>query len=106
MVTLLALVARPGFSQTDDPSLLSVRRIYGSPEFKPELFGPARWLAGGTSYTIQEDSKEGAGQDIVRYNTETGARMYLSRLPSWSRLGIPPRSISKTTPGPRTRSSS
>ena len=74
VVSLLALVARPAYSQTDDPSLLSVRRIYGSPEFKPELFGPARWLAGGTSYTILEDSKEGAGQDIVRYNTETGAR--------------------------------
>ncbi len=51
-----------------------MRRIYGSPDFKPEFFGPARWLAGGTAYTTLEASKQGAGQDIVRYNAETGAR--------------------------------
>ena len=40
----LVLARRPGQTAQQDPSLLSVKRIYGSPDFAPERFGPARWL--------------------------------------------------------------
>jgi dipeptidyl-peptidase-4 len=64
-------------AQTDDPSLLSVRGIYGSAEFRPEFFGPARWLANGAAYTTLEPPAQGKGQDIVRYDVETGTRTLL-----------------------------
>lgn len=65
-------------AQVSDSTLLSVDRIYGSPEFRSEFFGPARWLAGGTAYTTLEPSKETkGGMDIVRYEAETGARSVL-----------------------------
>lgn len=61
-----------------DSTLLNVKRIYGSPEFRPQQFGPAAWLAGGTAYTTVEPSKDTkGGQDIVRYDAETGARTVL-----------------------------
>ena len=63
------------FFQTDDPSLLSVRRIYGSPEFKPELFGPARWLAGGTSYTIAGGLERGRAARTSYGTTPRPARV-------------------------------
>src|SRR5690606_7792849 len=74
---LLALVG-PLTAQTADSSLLSLERIYTSTEFRPEFFGPARWLAGGTAYTTLERSREGkGGQDLVRYDVETGTRTVL-----------------------------
>ncbi|MEO8030500.1 MAG: DPP IV N-terminal domain-containing protein, partial [Gemmatimonadota bacterium] len=72
--------AAPALAQTTplDSSYLSVTRIYGSAEFRPESFGPARWLAGGMAYTTLEPSVETkGGQDIVRYEAETGARSIL-----------------------------
>ena len=43
-------------------------------EFAAEPFGPARWLEDGTAYTTLEPSADGTGQDIVRYDVETGTR--------------------------------
>ena len=64
--------------QVADSSLLSLRRIYGSPEFRPEPFGPARWLARGAAYTTLERSRETeGGQDLVRYDVATGDRTVL-----------------------------
>ena len=80
----LALLALPVFlagplgAQVTDSTQLTVRRIYGSPEFRPELFGPARWLAGGRAYTTLERSQETkGGTDLVRYDSESGERTIL-----------------------------
>ncbi|MFL5461700.1 MAG: S9 family peptidase [Gemmatimonadales bacterium] len=73
---LLLSVAAPLCAQQSDSSLLSVQRIYGSPEFRSQSFGPAKWLADGTSYTTLEEV-EGGGQNLVRYDTERGARQVL-----------------------------
>jgi dipeptidyl-peptidase-4 len=62
--------------QQADSTLLTVQRIYGSPEFKSQTFGPARWLGDGSSYTTLEDDGDG-GQDLVRYETERGGRQVL-----------------------------
>jgi len=65
-------------AQTQDSSLLSVRRIYASADFRPEFFGPARWLAGGTAYTTLERSRDrSTGQDLVRYDVQSGERSVL-----------------------------
>ena len=61
-----------------DSTLLTVKRIYGSPDFRPQQFGPARWLDGGVAYTTVEPSKEFKdGQDIVKYDAESGTRTIL-----------------------------
>ncbi len=74
--TLLA--PAPASAQVPDSSLLSVARIYGSAEFRPESFGPARWLAKGAAYTTLEPSAGRKGsQDLVRYDSESGARTIL-----------------------------
>ncbi|HXG43595.1 MAG TPA: S9 family peptidase [Gemmatimonadales bacterium] len=74
--TLLVMAAGPSLAQQDS-TLLSVRRIFGSADFRPDQFGPARWLAGGTAYTTLEPAESGKGQDIVRYDAATGARSIL-----------------------------
>lgn len=75
---LLLVLAGPLAAQAADPGLLSLERIYASTDFRPEFFGPARWLAGGAAYTTLERSREGkGGQDLVRYDVETGARTVL-----------------------------
>jgi dipeptidyl-peptidase-4 len=65
----------------------SLKRIFAKEEFKAKTFGPARWLEGGKAYTTVEDSaavKGGhdvppgkGGQEIIRYDTLTGARRVL-----------------------------
>ena len=66
----------PAAAQQTDPSRLSVQRIYGSPEFSAQPFGPSRWLGDGSAYTTVEPA-EGGGQDIVRYDVETDRREVL-----------------------------
>ena len=61
----------------DDPSLLSIRRIYQSPEFASQPFGPSRWLGDGSAYTTVEPAEEGPGADLVRYDVERGGREVL-----------------------------
>jgi dipeptidyl-peptidase-4 len=73
-VFALSTVAMPLSAQQGDPSLLTVRRIFGSGEFASEPFGPARWLEDGTAYTTLEPSSDGAGADLVRYDVEKGTR--------------------------------
>lgn len=72
-----ALVTAQQVDRRADPSLVTVQRVYGSADFQPERFGPTRWLGDGSSYTTLETSVSGGGRDIVRYDTETGAREVL-----------------------------
>jgi dipeptidyl-peptidase-4 len=61
-----------------DPSILTLERIFTSNEFRGEIFGPARWLEDGSGYTTVEDSPSlQGGKDIVRYHPETGKREVL-----------------------------
>jgi dipeptidyl-peptidase-4 len=73
------LLARPlaASAQQADSSLLSIGRIYGSGEFAPQPFGPARWLADGSAYTTLEAGSSHTGQDLVRYDVEQGTRSVL-----------------------------
>jgi len=58
-----------------DPGTLTNERIFASADFSGQRFGPARWLADGSGYTTVERSTAlRGGDDIVRYDPETGAR--------------------------------
>ncbi|MCK4350186.1 MAG: DPP IV N-terminal domain-containing protein, partial [Candidatus Krumholzibacteria bacterium] len=76
---LLTFICHPALqAQTQDPSLLTIDRIFNSAEFRPDGFGPARWLRDGSGYTTLERSADtGGGVDIVRYDPETGDREIL-----------------------------
>ncbi len=64
----------------ENPAVLTLDRIFTQEEFEETRFGPTRWLAGGKSYTILEDSarKEWEkAKDIASYDTRTGKRSIL-----------------------------
>jgi dipeptidyl-peptidase-4 len=71
----LACLAVPLSAQSQDASLLTLERIYASAEFRGDFFGPASWLADGSGYvTLEPSAQLRGGQDIVRYDPETGDR--------------------------------
>jgi dipeptidyl-peptidase 4 len=52
-----------------------LHRLFASPAYASERFGPARWLRTGDAYTTLEPSRDGGrGTDIVAYDVATGAR--------------------------------
>src|SRR5271167_4244478 len=59
-----------------DPSLVTVERIYSSRDFAGESFGPARWLDDST-YTAVEPAANGKGADLVRIDAATGRKSVL-----------------------------
>lgn len=60
----------------EDPSLLTLDRIYDSDEFSPQRFGPAKWLEDGRGYTTLEESSN-KGKNIVLYEPQTGKKKIL-----------------------------
>ena len=80
LVALLAVLGSPLTAQraTGDSSLLTVDRIFGSPEFRGGSFGPLAWLSDGIAYTtLERPAGDRPGRDIVRYDAETGLRTIL-----------------------------
>jgi dipeptidyl-peptidase 4 len=73
----LLLVTGTARAQRADSTLLTVQRIYGSAEFKSQTFGPTRWLGDGSSFTTLEDADTAGSQNLVRYDSERGAREVL-----------------------------
>jgi dipeptidyl-peptidase-4 len=62
----------------EDPSIITIDRIYNSQDFASERFGPARWMEKGKSYSTLEESDEHSGfRDIVKYNSESGEKAIL-----------------------------
>jgi dipeptidyl-peptidase-4 len=72
-----AVLASPLPAQEADSSLLSLARVYGSAEFPSQKFGPSRWLGEGSAYTTLEPAADGQGEDIIRYDVESGRREVL-----------------------------
>jgi dipeptidyl-peptidase-4 len=71
---LLFAVAAPLSAQQEDRSLLSLERIFASPEFRSEFFGETRWLTDGSGYTTLERATGLRALELVRYDPGTGAR--------------------------------
>jgi dipeptidyl-peptidase-4 len=77
-ILLIALPVAPLFAgESEDPSRLTVERIFAGSEFEPERVS-ARWLAGDSAYLTLEPSKETTGgQDLVRNDPASGERSVL-----------------------------
>src|SRR5262245_5260725 len=60
-----------------DSSLLTVDRIFGSPEFRGGTFGPLAWLNDGGYTMLERAAGNHRGRDIVRYDVETGLKTIL-----------------------------
>ncbi len=62
-------------AQHTKPGELSLARLYSSPDFFGERFGPVRWLEDGSGYTTLEASTDvEGGRDIIRYNPAADTR--------------------------------
>ncbi|MGI8403081.1 MAG: S9 family peptidase [Gemmatimonadaceae bacterium] len=61
-------------SGQQDPSALTVERIFGLHYFAPESFGPALWLDDSSYTTLESATAPGSGSDVVRYDAATGHR--------------------------------
>ena len=70
----LALVAAP--LQAQQPSQVTLERVFGSADFSGQFFGPARWMEDG-SYTTLEFTANRQAREIVEYDPETGTRAVL-----------------------------
>ncbi|MFA3783313.1 S9 family peptidase [Melioribacteraceae bacterium 4301-Me] len=78
LLLLITLLYIQSLAQTQDSTKLSLDRLFKSPEFFGERFGPARFIDNGSSYTTLEPSEEVKNsQDIVKYDTKTGKREVL-----------------------------
>ncbi len=54
-----------------------ITQIFAANAYQVPRFGPARWLPDGSSYTTVEESADGNGRDIIRYDAASGARSVL-----------------------------
>jgi dipeptidyl-peptidase 4 len=70
----LVLLVSPAAAQEADSTLLTLTRVYGSGEFATKKFGPSRWLGDGSAYTTLEPAADGQGEDLIRYDVESGRR--------------------------------
>jgi dipeptidyl-peptidase-4 len=74
----LTLLTSGSLKAQEDPSIITIDRIYNSQDFASERFGPARWMEKGKSYSTLEESDEHSGfRDIVKYNSESGEKAIL-----------------------------
>ncbi len=60
-------------AQDNDPSLLTLDRIYNSREFSMKHLQPLQWSEGGNAYVRVERNKKGK-QELVRYVTASSKR--------------------------------
>jgi dipeptidyl-peptidase-4 len=73
----LALVAPLG-AQQGDSTQLTLERIYGGGgELQPRFINQLRWTEGGAAYITVEPAQGGGGDELIRYETATGARTVL-----------------------------
>src|ERR1700744_4607104 len=68
------LFASRALGKAPDPPLSALV----SSDYAPKLFGPAKWLGNGASYTtLEESSQPGNAKEVVRYETAGGRREVL-----------------------------
>jgi dipeptidyl-peptidase-4 len=73
VLSAMALAAQAAEETQSDPSLLTVKRIFGDEEFESESFGPAVWLEDSGGYTtIEESLLCPDANEIVLYSLPSG----------------------------------
>jgi len=75
-VLIFLVISRCCAEDAQNAALLTVDRIYKSNEFGGQSFG-VRWMPDGDSYASFEKAAEGEGQDLIRYEVESGNREIL-----------------------------
>ncbi|XOV92433.1 MAG: S9 family peptidase [Bacteroidota bacterium] len=53
---------------------LTISDIYGQNIYAPKGYGPVKWLVDGSGYTTVEQNEETGGEDIIKYDPESGNR--------------------------------
>ncbi|HET9040659.1 MAG TPA: hypothetical protein VFN40_10835, partial [Gemmatimonadales bacterium] len=86
-LAVVLFLASPAWAQQADSSLLTLTRVYGSGEFASQKFGPSRWLGDGSAYTTLEAAAGGQGEDIIRYDVESGRRDVMVAAPELTPRG-------------------
>ncbi|HEV2732968.1 MAG TPA: DPP IV N-terminal domain-containing protein, partial [Terriglobales bacterium] len=78
-LTIAITIATPfgAYADQRESAAKLLARTMSNPEFRPKLFRGGTWLGSGDSYLALEPSANGAGSDVVRYQTATGAREIL-----------------------------
>src|SRR5438067_1113500 len=78
VVAVATVVAPPSaHAQLRESAAKLIARTMGNPEFRPKFFRGGAWLGNRDSYLDLEPSASGAGNDIIKYDTATGAREIL-----------------------------
>ncbi len=77
-ILLITVLYIQPYAQLQDSTQLTLERLFKTPEFLGERFGPARFIDDGKSYTTLEKSSEVKNaQDIIKYDTKTGKKEVL-----------------------------
>jgi dipeptidyl-peptidase-4 len=74
---LIFLVGSAPFPIAAQEESLTLERLFSSPEFFGEGFGPARWLSDGRYTTLEASRQVRGGVDIVAYRADSGRREIL-----------------------------
>jgi dipeptidyl-peptidase-4 len=77
LVALAAIAPPLSAQEATNASKVTLDRLYGSGDFRPDFFGRSRWLEDGSAYTTLERSEAGEAIDLVRYDAATGERELL-----------------------------
>jgi dipeptidyl-peptidase-4 len=77
LVALAAITPPLRAQETTNASEVTLDRLYGTRDFRPDFFGRSRWLEDGSAYTTLERSEAGEAIDLVRYDAATGERELL-----------------------------
>lgn len=77
LLLLTLLVGCAPLASAAQEEALTLERLFDSPEFFGEGFGPARWLSDGRYTTLEASGQIRGGVDIVAYGAESGRREIL-----------------------------
>ncbi len=74
---LLTLVLASFVQIRAQDNALTLENIYTNGAFRSKGFGPVRWMKDSKGYSTVETNKDLGGQEIVRYDAQTGSRTVL-----------------------------
>jgi dipeptidyl-peptidase-4 len=74
VVLVVTLSAQPARAQQGDRSRVTLDRLFASPDFAGDYFGPANWLGDSAYTTLEPAAGPAGGVDVVRYDAASGRR--------------------------------
>ncbi|HUR98377.1 MAG TPA: DPP IV N-terminal domain-containing protein, partial [Pyrinomonadaceae bacterium] len=74
LLCIVSALFIPVLAQSD---ALTLENIYSNGVFRSRGFGPVRWMKDSAGYSTVETNKDLGGEEIVRYDAQTGRRSVL-----------------------------